>query len=842
MQAVFALVDWLTAELVTRHGEKNAWLWPALAQPPRQDAFERLNQQRLIWLRDLAREVLEGGVLARQFARYLEQALSVGPDVVEQLLWAPPRSLMLAVLPTLARRLDRFWMVAVPDGAAPREEPSTFWSPLPEFVPGALFNDLNLPEVAVSLPPHGERDVERMPIQQALREFAPGRVSRRFGVSRSDVSHWLPVPEDGGPLCFVDDFCPNDAVDELGTFRIESEHGPRSILCLRPRHIRVSEPPQDVSTTSNARLIWASQILPSVEAAPGELPGGSPWRALVRSVGFHAHGYGNAVEVRRFALGSQYDLRVAGNQSISGTVEFARRGPGGGRAVGLGYAIDADAIRVEIDVPERLHLLARRDPALVRALRAARFNYVVQHDSELDGIANSFERGWLIQICLSALILEAAQREVSLQQAVESVFETRALVPLEQVLEVIFQSIADEATDAVPDDRRTELAQLLRAPLIQDSLRRATPSLWLEPEADWDPWLRERLLSTLGAAILDACQQACPDVDAGDLCVDIHPGPRGPEEGCNLQQCDEVWLSETSAGGSGVVEAVCAAYALDPRRFFSLVEAALAPSDLEEVDAELSTLVNWLSADSPAYREDLAQAVHALRGARTHQQTVMANDELRSRLEFAGTAVTHPVLVAMQARVIRPGSSPNTDELLAKMVDRWTALEARLGVEVDARVVAYTMSFDNTLDLALPQVSAGEIGTDRNAWRYSTLYGLLWPRGADVRSQTLTAYNPFSQLPPTERLLVRAVLPATTSDVPIEASDWHQRVCTALINEGAAVLSATPECRHELRRAVQRLLVDPLDTDTLLVQPALAGITHENHRLIARFEVREGMQ
>ena len=67
-------------------------------------------------------------------------------------------------------------------------------------MPSTLFSDLNLPEVQVILPPAWEGDEpepEIMGIAQGLRTFAPGRVSRRFGVKYSRIRHWV-ATEDAG--------------------------------------------------------------------------------------------------------------------------------------------------------------------------------------------------------------------------------------------------------------------------------------------------------------------------------------------------------------------------------------------------------------------------------------------------------------------------------------------------------------------------------------------------------------------------------------------------------------------------------------------------------------------
>ena len=66
--------------------------------------------------------------------------------------------------------------------------------PLPDYVPTALFAPLDLPEVIVEVPPQTQYrnpTEEAMPVAQALREFAPGRVSRRFGINNAYNRHWL---------------------------------------------------------------------------------------------------------------------------------------------------------------------------------------------------------------------------------------------------------------------------------------------------------------------------------------------------------------------------------------------------------------------------------------------------------------------------------------------------------------------------------------------------------------------------------------------------------------------------------------------------------------------------
>jgi len=48
-------------------------------------------------------------------------------------------------------------------------------------------------------------------------------------------------------------------------------------------------------------------------------------------------------------------------------------------------------------------------------------------------------------------------------------------------------------------------------------------------------------------------------------------------------------------------------------------------------------------------------------------------------LSFQGILVTHPVMTAINARVLRPGSNQETDKLLLDLIRLWHEEEERLG-------------------------------------------------------------------------------------------------------------------------------------------------------------------
>jgi hypothetical protein len=292
---------------------------------------------------------------------YLSNALKQTEETIEVLLWDPPRALMNAALPTLLRRLNTNWKVA--DKDPPAFDNFVRNNPLPEFVPAQLFGDLNLPEVTLRSPPQDRRSLERvdvLPILQAMREFAPGRVSRRFGVLNSYARHWV-LP---GDLSIVGDQTLElgnivNRYDEIGSFdRFDANGISQSIRCVRPREMQLVVPERRVADSTNAMLSWNTQICPLVAGTAVDLPSPSRWSTVVTGMEFFVHNLNNPLEVRRFATQSKATINFDNGQTNETTLSFiADRGDdtdSNDVPVGIGFAIDVDGLVVRFAVPEDL--------------------------------------------------------------------------------------------------------------------------------------------------------------------------------------------------------------------------------------------------------------------------------------------------------------------------------------------------------------------------------------------------------------------------------------------------------------------------------------------------------
>jgi len=269
MQGVYASIDFLAQRLQDMSG--SVWL-DLSGIPP--------SEQRRLRLEKELRSILETDAGARRLADYLQSALRLSQEELSALLWEYPRPLMTVVLPTALRRLVSNWA----SGGVAQTDIKAFNNPLPDFIPGSLFADLDLAEVEIDLPnPTAGSlfDVPAMSVYAVLREFAPGRVSRRYGVRHSTERYWIaPSPDFQACTGLVDGLFSLDINSigshvSLGEYLIRRDGLNVTIPVYRPLRLKPLAPVSQVKDSSNARLKWHSQIVATMEPAWLEPPVGS---------------------------------------------------------------------------------------------------------------------------------------------------------------------------------------------------------------------------------------------------------------------------------------------------------------------------------------------------------------------------------------------------------------------------------------------------------------------------------------------------------------------------------------------------------------------------------------
>lgn len=741
---------------------------------------------------------------------YLRRALDISSDEAQALLWEQPRALLLSVAPTALRRLRSSWRPVDTDpGARPR-------SLLPEFLTRTLYEPLNVPEVHFELP--FASDPESLPIERALREAVPGRVSRRYGHRRSNDRTWVKLPEPSGNglldiTAFIDIYTPQGEWNPPGQ---------PPLRVVRPHVINLDQPDDTIDDRSQGVPLWASQIIEPVSGLyEANVPKPSVWGDRITAVGFATSAAGNPAEIRRMTYGADCETVYARPPH---TVPSSVRYTIDGQPAALGFRLTADAVRFRI---QPLDLANASVTTYLRSpqWRLLAFTAAIAEEPALDNVANTFQRGWLTLVYTAAHALAATQPGNAAADPETLYLALRGGAwrnNIDEILRVLYRDATPAGTPA-PERLVTTLTELSHHASVIAALDQHGRLLWSDDVLTRTGPLAQKVYrDTVAAAVLAAAQRACPDAQDRDLIVDVlEPSlPGGPAD---------IWLSETSLGGLGIIEQLVTYYAHDPRRFWGLVDSALGPSDHEYIHDSLVRLLDHLVSEPAA---PAAQAMRKLREARSAHDADNALHELRSAWTALDGYPRHPAVAALSVRLLRPGSTSATDATTLELVKAWDELQQRLGIEVDATTLAYLVGTER---VSVPGASGARLTADQ-------VFSLLWPRGSRARAQHLQHYQPYEGSPLLDRLLVQAAHDERLSVIDVTDATWPDRYTAEMHKRGAVIIAAPVTSAREFGSALQMIPALAIDHDVLRVFGEVATVTRQDGQLRATIELREAAQ
>jgi hypothetical protein len=843
MQSVFSFIDWLgQTDPVAAAG---GWPWWPLNGPAKTDASRR-QQAAIISVLDA---LLDGDHRRLESLRqHLRRSLELEGEEVDALLWMPPRSLLLEVIPTLWRRLKTQWVSVGLDGPAlDLASPEGAPHPLPDFVPANLFSDLNLPEVAVVIPPASRGTSERhesLAILQALRLLAPGRVTRRFAYERGGLNHWVPVPLDAEEFELrVEDYAEQAEFVADVPVRIDDEV--RDVPCFRPWRIRLQRAPMPVRPTSNAEFQWISRLLSSPDRVRLPVSTSSPWRRLIEGVEFLLHSRRSSVTVQRYATHGTARIRL--QRRDADHVVSVRFTDNAGRPAAVGYEQEVDGLRVVLKIPpfsDVAALVAGREE--LRSWRTSYFRDLVRYDPEISRSTNRFQRDWIHQIYLAAVISETAIG-TDLATAVAGLRANGAGEACRRVMDELFRfdpTTHDsqdvwEGEEAVEGDAQSpppRLAQAL-APLFDEAwlsnrLADLAQGLSATPTDEaFAAWLQARIADTVGEAVAVACSYLAPAFAGTDVLVlDILDPAAGSDSGSA-----DVWITESILGGAGVLDAIGRDFAADPARFARALDAAVAPSELEVVAGNLDRVLDLMVGDLA-----IRDAAGAIRSREDHTGREDARRTLYGLLSERGIGVDHSLSVALNQRLLRRGSSAETDALLLELRRHWQSQEERLSIDIDLRTYAYLAAVNLQFrDRLRDMVTAIAGHAPTTAEVVGVLSGVLWPAPGEVRGRSLESHSPFRESGRADPALARLILEGGDEVVSVEADGWEQRLSEALARDGAAQLVAHRNRTGLLTDVLSQVLATAVDVGYLQLYPSVDRIAQGDHQMSVRLVIRE---
>ena len=848
MQATYALFDWLANET---SGHERGWAWDYLSRPidrpsPQLSTLLGRIKQRLGSL------VQGDEATVARLKAHLMGALRVEEDVALSLMWEAPRPLLLEAVPTLVRRLFTRWRLAFPAEAT--SDLMEDYHPLPDFVPRNLFSDLSLPEVRVLVPPatvNHEWRTEPMPIAQALNQFVPGRVTRRFAFERGGLAHWVPVdPTNATQVIPIATYA--EEHEYVGEFEGHFNGGfdGKAIPVYRPWTVRLSAVKRsEALPSSNARFEWRTDVVANGDPLSVPVAPRSPWRPFVSQVDFFLHRFRASAGVRRFAPGARANVRTLADEfQVAVSFEDATR-----RTAALGFEIEVDGVRLELRLSDQGELdPTALGPALLRDCRFAYLRDRFRRDPELPADLNPFQRDWLFEL-LAALIAGRSIAAEGEPDGDDPLADERIAASFREVAEEYFGAPAPSSDDGAGEDMgsddeedgvgsgappvgRHSASRLQQAldfhvarPEVQARLQ-AISSEFAEPDQPtFREWLRRVVVETTGEAMLQACIASAPrHATTDNLLLDIRDGG----------EVATIWITEMTLGGAGVLQAFAERFSGEPQLFFNAVEAALAPTDLEMVDEGIRRVLGLARDEEP-----VAAALARLRATDSHlERARLWRDFSREIGGRGGADLSHALVVALNSRLLRSGSGPELDALLLDLVGAWDALESRGGVAVGLREYAYAVGRDaglvsrvrRYLRTVMPVSATDRIGI------MAAVTSLLWARGPEIRRTSLQSYHPYREPRSTDPALVRRLLlPRAASEVDSGDPDWRDRLNRVLATDGTCRLSAPVGELPHLRAALVSLCVSPVAVGVLQFYPAVDRIERAEGRVVAELTLRE---
>lgn len=790
MQAASATIDWLG--LNTTVGDP----YSLLKNMSNGSQLEELKKRLL--------SVLNEESWRDKLVKFLARSLGVDDDSLEEILWTSPRALIPEFIPSLVRDIETRGGGLNPVPRANRV------SPAPEHITATLFASLNVPDVVIEAPEGGSQAESRtMSFFQALRDFAPGRISKRFQKEWADI--WWVVPENfslqekdiSGPVSLM---LGPSATEYCTAYQDETqvEIDGQSILVVRPLNLkpRIAKPSEhNITDRSNSIMNW------HVDFRPGEQSIAIPLVAKTSGVGMcvdmfgFMHTSGNPVEIVRYSTGARASFTTRQRDTL--TLDFTFKHEVSGADLAVGTTLFCDAVKFDVSFADKALETLKTSSAFWK-LRGAIFERVLlAKHSEFAGLSE-FDVGWLKDCFLAYLLSQVSNRDCSISDVCA---ELSASIP-QELLDVPAQLFE---RDNRIDDEQGELQLSLEAHLSNPS---TVKSLVETMAITFDP-THEAFLDAFWSLLRDTCAGALKsmvsslvrDADEQSLQVDLEYSK--PNE-------FSVWVSETDPGGCGYIQQFLDTCVRDPRFIADIFKSVCAESDQEVVVRDLYAVLNQAS-ENPSFLDNYRSAESSV-----EQKNALQN--IFKVVTESGANVSHTFRNVLNLKLLRQGSDQSTDEQLLNLIERWFKVNREHGFEWPLTQFAFAES-------ERLQRSGSHVSKNR-------VQDMLYPMGWEVRKNVLDYYQVFSGKHSTDRIILSEMLMGSDNLIQVERSDWES-FDSALRERGEVAVVIPFEAYCSITEVLSHASIRPIDYQDLLFYPRLVRVSRTEEYYLLIFDLLE---
>lgn len=811
IQAAFAVMDWLAWRLAQKGMRRNIWY---IIPPKRWVKQNRGIKQMLI---NIIEEVIKGD--SKGLISFIQSSLDLSEAELEIVLWSPPRSILMDLLPTLLQGMKNDWCKQVKEGRLVTLSFKHGDQPLQGYIPRSLFSDLELQELTLDIP--GRDDSEYLPLIQGLNELTPGNATRRYTELRwQGKAHWLALPEEDGKLLLHPELVHCDSVCMVK----------ENVEVYTPYKYQLDELPPRISDRSTGVLKWESILKPSGYSfssqkhryITGVKETGLPF---FRHIEAFCISENRGLSITRFATEVEQEIkRQRGNSSRH---RFLLTRGGKPAALGIRNLVDGMSFRCE-SVDLRFLCNNPKWSEFLKHLRIEYYFYRLQADPELDPKLSVFEINWLGKLFLASCIALSISMQISLQDALVEyrknhiAISRRSLRAIFKLL-VNLQAQGDQEYDLEEEGRLNQrLIEHLSDADIFDTLSQHYQIVYADLDLDdafWQ-WLQERYIATMGAAIKDAIAQLEPSLDMDEILIDL-------QEDC-------IYLSEQQPGGMGLITAIVNLISTHPAEFAEAFWYCLDYCPRRELTDGMNNVVNSLAHDK------LHETLLDLSITVNLEEQEQKLEQLQRELDQLRIKPSPQILTAIISKLL-PNYSRDFAELVMLIHQKKHQEEERLQLVIDSHTFAVAAlrlpdikeQINRIMATMNPSLQAEE------QVKMSILESVLWSECLTSCPDCLQIYNRFASYPAPFGLLVLALTNQSQESISLSDSGWYQDAIQILSKQGIIVLRSAESDLGHIRKQIQELCVQPLEFGFELYYPYLSSVSYDNGSYLFTLKVRE---
>lgn len=830
IQATLFLLEWVGRRINEKQSrdQQNPYIY--FSTPASEKAFN----WRRNWLSSakiILKDFLKQGDYWHEFRRDFVYLFShpdksdkrkLGNAELDSILWESPRPILRHAVPTLLRQIEAEWKLAKDET---QFENAGVSYPLPQFLPSATFAELGGVGVRLVFSEEPDKDDEYLSASRALFETCPGRVSKRYALRLQEEGFWhffseqILTAENPFLKVSVKKLFPNCLfIKNLD-----------SVLVHQPTVIELKHRPVNVLDTSNANWNWQSFLKPRSSGITLPIFLGKVWANLIDDCEVHLHRAYSHIDVNRYAQSCEYDIRLDKGGSIRGSIVLGSSEEKDDEAIGFALQADGIALKLKAEHINETHHLT---PEQVARFRPHFYLDALKFCPFIHERMNNFLVEWMWQTSVAMLAATIVKNRCSFSEA-QNLLAANRPQAAGKVLDSIFQ-----ISNAISE---SEESQMRLKHLIMEQWGDASVVarfcelerlLWENLGDGFDEWVKKRYVATIAQAFRNSVVAQVADVSEDDLAVDVVWDNDGAAQ---------IFLTELNSGGLGQIELIIKNLRESPDKFLEAMRHSMTYCPRNSVRQGLTDTLESIVKHNENQSE-LESALSQIRLAKGFKAQDQAKNALQNTLENAGLPASRTAVVTLVTKLLRPGSSANTDAAMYLLNKLWHRTEKRLGIEIDARVFAYLCSQRTSVKRRVVRLLR-EIGDEQDpspAQIYSVIQQFLLLDCLDSCPECLDNPNLYNNFGKPSRSLARAKLNLDSTEILIDdkTKNWLDLARQFLRDEGRVQLTTDGNNLNRVIKTLQGLLAEEIEVGYLLLPVSIANVTRNSDKWRIELQLR----